>query len=37
MKRRLANLAAAVSLLLCAAVCVLWVRGRTGTDELSWT
>jgi hypothetical protein len=37
MKRALSSLAAGLSLLLCAAVCVLWVRGRTGSDQVSWT
>ncbi|HYO08297.1 MAG TPA: hypothetical protein VER17_04950 [Tepidisphaeraceae bacterium] len=26
----------ALSLLLCVAVCVLWVRGRSGTDRAAW-
>jgi hypothetical protein len=37
MKRWFSNLGAATSALLCVAVCVLWVRGRTGFDEVSWT
>ena len=34
MKRRLLNLLTALSLLLCAAVCVLWVRSRNGYDVI---
>ena len=36
MKRRLHNLATALSLLLCAAVAVLWVRGTTMHDAVSF-
>jgi hypothetical protein len=35
--RHLFTLCSAASLLLCVAVCVLWVRGRTGYDEAAWT
>jgi hypothetical protein len=35
-KRRLFNLAAAVSLVLCVAVCVLWVRSYTRLDSVTW-
>jgi hypothetical protein len=34
MKRRLLNLLTALSLLLCVAVCVLWVRSYFASDEL---
>ena len=37
MTRRLFNIAAAFSLLLCVAVCVLWFRSRTGSDQAAWT
>jgi hypothetical protein len=37
MKRHLFNLTAGLSLLLCAAVCVLWVRTWTGSDQVAWT
>ncbi len=37
MKRLLSNLAAILSLLLCIGVCVLWVRGRGGSDQAAWT
>lgn len=37
MKRRLFNLLSALSLALCLATCVLWLRGRTGYDEAEWT
>jgi hypothetical protein len=38
MRRRLLNLLAALSLLLCAAVCVLWVRsGPSSGDVVSYT
>lgn len=37
MLRWLSNLAAACSVLLCVGVCVLWVRGRTGSDQFSLT
>lgn len=36
MWRKLRLLASAVSLLLCVAVCVLWVRARTGSDQVAW-
>src|SRR5688500_7111044 len=36
MRRRLFNLAAALSLLLCVAVCVVWVRSYWFTDQLFW-
>lgn len=31
------NILAVLSLLMCAAVCVLWVRARTGSDQVTWT
>jgi hypothetical protein len=37
MKRRLFNLAAALSLVLCLVVCVLWVRGQRTADWVWWT
>ena len=37
MRRKVANLAAAVSLLLCVAVCVLWAREPAGYDQAEWT
>jgi hypothetical protein len=37
MKRRLVNLLTALSLLLCVAVCVLWVRSYRVVDELTYT
>jgi hypothetical protein len=37
MRRRFFTLCSALSLLMCVAVCVLWVRGRTGTDTAAWT
>jgi hypothetical protein len=36
MKRRLLDVLAIVSLLLCVAVGVLWARGRGGADEAEW-
>jgi hypothetical protein len=36
MRRLLFTLFSALSLLLCIAVCVLWVRGRWGSDEADW-
>jgi hypothetical protein len=36
MRRRLFNIATAASLLLCVAVGVLWVRGRSGADQAEW-
>ena len=36
MKRRLLNLLTALSLLLCVAVCVLWVRSYWLTDQVCW-
>ena len=33
--RRLLTLCSALSLVLCVAVCVLWVRGRTRAEQLS--
>ena len=36
MRRKLFNLAAALSLLLCVAVCVLWARGYGLTDQIVW-
>src|SRR6185369_17978142 len=36
MKRRLLNLLTALSLLLCVAVCGLWVRGYFVADAVSW-
>ncbi len=36
MWRRLFNLAAALSLLLCVAVCVLWARSYGLTDQIVW-
>jgi hypothetical protein len=36
MRRSLINLAAAMSLLLCVAACVLWVRSHGLTDQLVW-
>jgi len=35
-KRRLLNLLTAISLLLFAAVCVLWVRSRFVSDRVAW-
>jgi hypothetical protein len=35
--RRLFTIASALSLLLCVATVVLWLRGRTGYDEAAWT
>ena len=37
MRRRLFNLLAAASLLLCVVTAVLWVRGRGGADQAEWT
>ena len=37
MKRRLLNLLTAISLLLCGAVCVLWVRSRTSGALVRYT
>jgi hypothetical protein len=37
MKRCFSNLAAGISLLLCVAVCVLWVRSQRGSDTAAWT
>ncbi|MCI0638183.1 MAG: hypothetical protein L0Y72_12720 [Gemmataceae bacterium] len=37
MKRWLGNVAVVLSFHLGALVCVLWVRGRTGSDTASWT
>jgi hypothetical protein len=36
MKRRLFNLAAAVSLVICAATVVLWIRGSWQCDSINW-
>jgi hypothetical protein len=36
LRRRLLNLLTAVSLLLCVAVCVLWVRSRATFDHVRW-
>ena len=36
MKVRLFNLLTALSLLLCVAVCVLWVRSYVPPDALAW-
>ena len=36
MRRKLFNLAAALSLLLCVAVCVLWARSYGLTDQIVW-
>ncbi len=36
MKRRIFNLFAGVSLVMCVAVCVLWVRSYLHTDEFIW-
>ena len=36
MRRRLFTTLSALSLLLCAAVCVLWARSQTGSDEAAW-
>ncbi|MDB5358546.1 MAG: hypothetical protein JWN24_4999 [Phycisphaerales bacterium] len=35
--RRFFTLLSALSLLLCVATCVLWVRGKVGRDELDWS
>jgi len=34
--RRLLNFLTALSLLVCLAVCMLWVRSRSRTDEFAW-
>lgn len=34
--RHLLTICAALSLLLCVAVCVLWARGRSGSDMAAW-
>ena len=36
MTRRLLNLLTVLSLLLCVAVCVLWVRSRSASDSVQW-
>ena len=36
MRRYVSTLASAISLLLCAATAVLWVRSYRGSDELQW-
>src|SRR4051794_32915499 len=36
MKRRLLNVAAAASLLLCVTVCVFWLRSYCLSDQLRW-
>jgi hypothetical protein len=36
MKRRLLNLLTALSLLLCVAACVLWVRSYWHCDSIAW-
>src|SRR4051794_32811992 len=37
MRRKLFTFFSALSLLLCVAVCVLWVRGRRNSDYVSYT
>src|SRR5882672_9983104 len=36
-RRLIPSILTLLSLLLCIATCVLWVRGRTGYDEAEWT